>query len=207
MVKINWVPMDDHQNSLEKSAENSGCQFDKLESRRALLKLGAAGLPMMLTLKASAQSALISQLQCFFRPGIRHRIMVNSNGEAWASTTHNVGFNRNRQAWRGDQLDDFILPANSVYFPGPVPNDYIPAPETQPREGRWVYGGWNKVSIGGNSKITPKNYLNGNGDFEFDGTSRALFLALTIQYSESRTNGWPGVSCIISILAYLDTNP
>ena len=197
--------MEDRPDPIIESLNETPCEQDKLASRRNLLKLGAAGLPMVLTLKASARQAAVSQLRCFFNPGARHRIMVNSNGEAWASTSHNVGFNKNRQAWRGDQLDVFILPANSVYFPGPVPNDFIPAPETQPRQGRWVYGGWNKVSIGGNSKITPRNFINGNGDFEFDDSNKALFLALTIQYSDSRSSGWPGVSCILSILAYLDT--
>lgn len=197
--------MEDHQNPIVESLDETPCEQDRLASRRHLLRLGAAGLPMVLTLKASARAAAVSQLRCFFKPVVRHRIMINSNGEAWASTTNNVGFNNNRQAWRGDQLDDFILPANSVYFPGPMPSDYIPAPETQPRQGRWVYGGWNKVSIGGNSKITPRNYINSSGDFEYDGSNKALFVALTIQYADGRTSGWPGVSCIISILAYLDT--
>lgn len=197
--------MENRQDPIIESLEETTCEQDKLASRRTLLKLGAAGLPMVLTLKASARQAAISQLQCFFRPGTRHRIMVKSTGEAWASTTNNVGFNNNRQAWRGDHLDDFILPMNSVYFPGPVPSSYIPGPETQPRQGRWVYGGWAKYTVGGNNKITPRDYINGNGDFDFDGSDKALFLSLTIQYADSRSSGWPGVSCIISILNYLDT--
>lgn len=199
------MPVDDDQNVTVHSLDETDCEQKKRVDRRNLLRLGAAGLPMVLTLKASARQAAVSQLRCFFRPGTRHRIMVNSDGEAWSSTSLNVGFSNNRQAWRGDQLDTFLASASTVYFPGPVPSDYIPAPETQPRQGRWVYGGWNKFTVGANNKITPRNYINSNGDFEYDGTSRALFVALTIQYSESRSSGWPGVSCILSILAYLDT--
>jgi len=199
------MPVNDDQNLIVQSLDESKSAQEKLASRRNLLRMGAAGLPMVLTLKASARQAALSQLQCFFRLPSRYRIMVNSNGEAWASTTNNVGFNNNRQAWRGDQLDDFILPANSVHFPAGVPAVYIPAPETQPRQGRWVYGGWAKYSISNNAKITPRNYINSNDEFEFNGSNKELFVALTIQYADGRTSGWPGVSCIISILAYLDT--
>jgi len=199
------MPVNDDQKLIIQPLDEPSSAQEKLSSRRSLLRMGAAGLPMVLTLKASARQAAISQLQCFFKPGTRHRIMINSDGEAWSSTTKNVGFSNNRQAWRGDQLDTFLLPANSVYFPGPVPSEYIPAPETQPREGRWVYGGWAKVNVGGNLTIRPKNYFSTNGDFVSDGSNRALFVALTIQYADGRSSGWPGVSCIISILAYLET--
>ena len=72
----------------------------KRSNRREILRLGAAGMPMVLTLKASAQQAVISQLQCAFRVPERVRVMVNAEGTAWASTTHNVRFSNRRNAFR-----------------------------------------------------------------------------------------------------------
>jgi len=196
--------MNDHQNSLEKSAENNGCQSDRLESRRTLLKLGAAGLPMLLTLKASAQSVQVSQLSCFFRLPARVRIMVNTVGDAWSSTTHNVRYNRRRGAWRKDDLEEFIRPENSIHFPGGAPASYRPATCNTATSGNWVYCGWSKYTINNNAKITPRNYINGSNEFETDGSKKALYVALSVQYADNRSTGWPGISCIVSILTYLD---
>ncbi len=197
--------MEDRQNSSVQLLENKSGEQDKLADRRALLKLGAAGLPMMLTLKASAQSAAISQIQCFFRLPSRVRIMVNTAGDAWTSTTHNVRYSRRRSAWRKDDLEEFLLPANSVHFPGGAPASYRPASCSTPSQGNWVYCGWSKYTINNNAKITPRNYINGNDEFETDGSKKALYVALSVQYADSRSTGWPGISCIVSILAYLDT--
>lgn len=197
--------MEDRQNSPVQLLESKNGKRDKLADRRALLKLGAAGLPMMLTLKASARQAAISQLSCFFRLPSRVRIMVNTNGEAWSSTTHNVRFSRRRQAWRKDDLDEFLLPANSVYFPGGVPTVYRPGTCSTPPSGNWIYCGWNKFSVGNNAKITPANFINSNDEFEYDGSNKGLYVALSVQYSAGRSSGWPGISCVISILTYLDT--
>ena len=196
--------MEDRQNPPVQLLENKGGQRNKLADRRALLKLGAAGLPMMLTLKASAQSAAVSQLSCFFRLPSRVRIMVKTNGNAWASTTHNVRFNKRRQAWRKDDLDEFLLPQNSVKFTGGVPSVYRPSSCNTPSDANWVYCGWNKFSVGNNAKITPANFINSNDEFEFTGSNKGLYVALTIQYSTHSSSGWPGVSCIVSILNYLD---
>lgn len=197
--------MEKQKNDLVQSVDDKTCKQDTLANRRNLLKLGAAGLPMMLTLKASARAAAVSQLQCFFRLPARYRIMVNTNGEAWASTTHNVRYNKNRGAWRKDDLDAFLLPGNSVHFPAGVPAVYRPGTCNTPPQGNWVYCGWNKFSVGNNAKITPRNYINSNDEFEFNGSNKELFVALTIQYADGRTSGWPGISCVISILNYLDT--
>lgn len=179
----------------------------KLKDRRELLRLGAAGLPMMITLKASAQQAAISQLQCFFRLPERVRVMVNSDGDAWASTTHNVRFNRRRQAYRRDDLEEFLRPGNSTRFNGGVPNGYRPsACTTAPDpDSNWIDCGWNKFTIGRNAKITPANYLSGSG-WQLSG-DKGLYMALTLQYAESGASGnWPGVSCVVSILNYLGQN-
>ena len=197
--------MEDHQNISVKPLENNDGAQDKRADRRSLLKMGAAGLPMLMTLSSSAQGAVASQLNCFFRLPARVRIMVDENGNAWSSTTHNVRFNKRRQAWRKDDLDEFLLPGNSEAFTGGVPSMYVPAVCNTPPQGNWVYCGWNKYNIGNNQKITPKNYINNNDEFEFDGSNKGLYVALSIQYASQSTSGWPGVSCVISILNYLDT--
>lgn len=182
----------------EKQKDNGS----KLEARRQVLKLGAAGLPMLITLKASAQQAAVSQLQCFFRLPERVRIMVNAEGEAWSSTTHNVRFNRRRQAYRKEDLDEFLRPGNSIRFTGGVPSQYRPMACSTPPEGNWVTCGWNKFTIGRNAKITPADYLVGNS-WQVSG-DKGLYVALTLQYASTSSAGaWPGISCIASILTYL----
>lgn len=179
----------------------------KLKDRRELLRLGAAGLPMMLTLKASAQQAAVSQLQCFFRLPERVRVMVNADGDAWSSTTHNVRFNRRRQAYRRDDLEEFLKPGNSIRFNGGVPNGYRPSScsEAPDPDSNWIGCGWNKFTIGRNTKITPADYLVSNS-WQLSG-DEGLYMALTIQYAEAGASGaWPGVSCVVSILNYLGQN-
>lgn len=200
------MPVEEQQNDIIHAVEGKSCEQKKLADRRNLLRLGAAGLPMVLTLKASARQAAISQLRCEFRLPARYRIMVDDTGAAWASTTLNVRFNNNRQAWRKDDLTAFLSAGDTVSFPaGSAPAAYRPASCNTPDQGNWVYCSWAKYSIGNNARIVPRNYINSNGDFEFNGSNKELFVALTIEYSDSRSSGWPGVSCIISILNYLDT--
>ncbi len=182
-------------------------ESSRSRDRRELLRLGVAGLPMMITLKASAQQAAVSQLQCFFRLPERVRVMVNADGDAWASTTHNVRFSRRRQAYRRDDLEEFLQPGNSTRFMGGVPSGYRPSSCSNPPdpESNWIDCGWNKFSIGRNAKITPANYLVGSS-WQLSG-NKGLYLALTLQYAQAGANGgWPGVSCVVSILNYLGQN-
>ena len=168
------------------------------------MRLGAAGMPMVLTLKASAQQAVISQLQCAFRVPERVRVMVNAEGTAWASTTHNVRFSNRRNAFRRDDLEEFLQPGNSVRFNGGVPPGYRPAfcGEPPDPDSNWIECGWNKFNIRANLNIRPADYLD-NGTFRLSG-NRGLYLALTLQYaSQGASSGWPGVSCVASILTYL----
>jgi hypothetical protein len=57
------------------------------------------------------------------------------------------------------------------------------------------------------SEITPGNFTNGGSGWSIGGTSNAeLYIALSLQYEESHgVNGsWPGISCIVSIINYLN---
>lgn len=51
--------------------------------RRRILKLGAAGLPMMMTVPVGAQSLLVSQLQCLLDIPSNWLILVDKKGRAW----------------------------------------------------------------------------------------------------------------------------
>ena len=52
-------------------------------NRRKLLQLGAVGMPMMFTLRASAQSAVVSALQCTITIPDSWVILVDDSGAAW----------------------------------------------------------------------------------------------------------------------------
>lgn len=97
----------------------------RLSDRRHLLKMGAAGLPMVLTLKASAQQVVISQLQCVFALPRRVRILVNCDGAAWVGSRR-VRY-RNGQGWRVSDLVRFKDEADFVFPSGTVPNSYRPS--------------------------------------------------------------------------------
>jgi len=56
---------------------------DFLARRRQLLKLGAAGVPMVLTLKASATQPIHSALDCAFVIHNKVKILVDADGKAW----------------------------------------------------------------------------------------------------------------------------
>ena len=191
------------------SSDNNKPSDDKTRAdRREILRLGLAGMPMMLTLKASAQQAVVSQLQCAFRVPERLRVMVSADGTAWASTTHNVRFSNRRQAFRAEDLNEFISPGNSTRFDGGVPEVYRPQACATPPDpdSDWVDCGWNKFTIGRNLQITPADYLS-NGTFQINGDEQGLYLALTLQYaSQTSSANWPGLSCVVSILNYLGQN-
>lgn len=107
-----------------KNSPLSQAESEKLEARRRLLKLGGAGLPMVLTLKASATEVLVSQLQCVIRLPSRMRILVDSDGAAW------VGSRRiEKHRTKGFKIADiqrFKQEADYVFPSGSVPNQYVP---------------------------------------------------------------------------------
>ena len=79
---------------------------------------------MVLTLKASAQQVLVSQLQCAFVLPARVRILVNCDGAAWVGS-RSVQY-RNGQGWRVSHLVRFKDEADYVFPAGTVPNGYRP---------------------------------------------------------------------------------
>jgi len=95
-----------------------------LEQRRQLLKLGAAGMPMVLTLRASAQQAVISQLRCAITVPNSFKILVDDAGAAW------VGSGSIAQTSSGNYKDKDIIAfqesANFIFPEGSVAASYRP---------------------------------------------------------------------------------
>jgi len=95
-----------------------------LAQRRQLLKLGAAGMPMVLTLRASAQQAVISQLRCAITVPDSFKILVDDAGAAW------VGSGKINQTKSGGYKTKDVIKfqenANFVFPEGSVPASYRP---------------------------------------------------------------------------------
>lgn len=96
-------------------------------ARRQLLRLGAAGMPMVLTLKASAREVLVSQLRCVIVMPSRRRILIDSNGNAWIGT-RDIDY-RNGKGFKGSDIRKFKDHSETVYFGsvGSDLSDYIPS--------------------------------------------------------------------------------
>ena len=57
----------------------------------------------------------------------------------------------------------------------------------------------------GNSSISPGDYVNGSS-WNLPGNDLGLYVSLSLSYADSYgdTGGWPGISCIVSIVNYLN---
>lgn len=227
----------------------------RLSDRRQLLKLGAAGLPMVLTLRASAQQTLVSQLQCVFKLPSRVRILVDCDGRAWVGSRR-VQY-RSGQGWRVSHIIRFKDEASYVFPSGTVPSSYRPTacPEEvcdadddddngnsynrnaiseldallnnpmpanaseianySANAGRsddddddcdpdWQDNGYALYTLSKNTEIMPSDHL-GNGGWNPSGDAEGLYIVLSLTYANSYGNqgGWPGISCVASILTYL----
>lgn len=80
---------------------------------------------MVLTLKASAQQVVISQLQCVFTLPRRVRILVHCDGRAWVGSRR-VRY-RNGKGWKVSDLTRFKDEADYVFPSGTVPSSYRPS--------------------------------------------------------------------------------
>lgn len=176
------------------------------DQRRKLLQMGAAGLPMVLTLRASASEALISQLQCLFTvKNNRRRILVDDDGRAWVG---NKFIKQGPNGLKASHITRFINNAKTYFTSGTAPNSYRPAGGCQPNNNpNWTNCGYSYYDLGKNHEITPSDYLTSGGNWNLSGND-GLYLSLSITYADSVGNDgvWPGISCIVSILTYLDLN-
>ncbi len=232
----------------------------KLSDRRQLLRLGAAGLPMVLTLKASAQQAVISQLQCIIKMPLRLRFLVDCDGAVWVGTRF-IRY-ENGKGWKVSHITRFknnasqIFPAGaaaSAFRPVDCPavvcddddddggknndgdytgggnglseldrllNSGVPSNASEIAsysnsrskdddddddcDPDWQDSGYAFYQINKNTEITPGEIINGTGSANNE--AQALFVSLSVKYSQDLEgqSSWPGISCIVSILNYLN---
>lgn len=105
--------------------------------RRQLLRMGAAGMPMVLTLRASASQALISQLQCVFVIPAKTKILVGDRGQAWVGTGRLRNYS---QGLKLSEIEDFKASATYHFQDNTVSESYRPeACEANQCESNW-YG-------------------------------------------------------------------
>ena len=91
-------------------------------NRRKLLQLGAVGMPMMFTLRASAQSAVVSALQCTIDIPSDWVILVDSDGAAWVG---DMDWNSNKELTQ--KVVDDLKEDSSFEFPaGAVDEQFRP---------------------------------------------------------------------------------
>ncbi|WP_155859947.1 hypothetical protein [Kordiimonas gwangyangensis] len=97
---------------------------DFLERRRQLLKMGAAGMPMILTLKASANQTIHSALDCEFILTSAVNILVDHEGRVWVgeSTIQQNGAGKLKTS----DIQSFKDNADFVFPSGTAPDDFIP---------------------------------------------------------------------------------
>lgn len=162
---------------------------DRIEARRQFLKLGAAGLPMVITARAGAQQAVISQLRCAITLQSRMRILVDQNGAAWAGS-RNVNLNRNNSITRFKNQADFVYPNDTV------PSGYRPTGNDD----------YSLYLYSRGLEINPDQHLDGNYNWNYQSNEEGLYVALSVYYAENQGNNgaWPGISCIVSILTYIN---
>ncbi len=237
-------------------SESETSEDSRIAERRQLLMLGAAGLPMMLTLKASAQQALVSQLTCSITLPKRVRILVDCDGRAWVGT-RNIQY-KNGKGFKVADIVKFKDKATYAFPAGDVPNYWLPdnCPieecsnddddddddfdyETASAElddlmrtslpsqadgialasirmgdddddddcdEDWIDSGYAFYKLSKNSTILPVDHTSGTG-WSPQANKQGLFIALSLVY-ESRHGdapGWPGISCIVSIINYFGT--
>lgn len=233
-------------------------EFRRIAERRHLLMLGAAGLPMMLTMKASAREVLISQLTCTVKLPRRMRILVDCDGVAWVGTK-NIQY-KNGKGFKVAHITRFKDNASYQFPAGTVPNDWRPdvcpieecnndddddddydydyasasaeldelmrASMSDQADGimlaaarkgddddddddcdeDWIDSGYAFYNISKNTVITPADHISGNS-WNVQNNNNGLYIVLSLAYESSHGNtaGWPGISCIFSILTYLQT--
>ena len=197
---------------MSESSKSSSKSTEYQASRRTILSLAAGGLPMVLTMKASARQAVNSALTCAFRLDSRYRVLVDHNGNAWANPTNlNINYRADRGGYRIDHIDRFKNDSNTIQITGGIsspsflPNACpvgVPAPNDNRQDCGFLV--WRT-----NRNIDPSDFLNGTetgfvNDF-IGGSNPNSQPGIYVELSQALHNGgvssgWPGISCITSII-------
>jgi len=78
------MPEGEHPNPSPpvRAVDHASAAESRLQARRQMLRMGAVGLPMMLTMRASAQS-VVSQLQCTIEIPRNYNALIDADGAVW----------------------------------------------------------------------------------------------------------------------------
>lgn len=136
-----------------------------IERRRQLLKLGAAGVPMVLTLKASATQPVHSALDCAFVIPEKVTILVDVDGKAWVG---DGSIQEKQGEYKTKDVDDFKQNADYVFGEGTVPERYRPdgcstgGGDDDSGDDDGGHGGWGGDDSGGDDDDS--GWHSGSGD-------------------------------------------
>jgi hypothetical protein len=215
----------------------SDSQRRQLERRR-VLQLGIAGMPMMLSMRASAQSFAHSALDCTITIPAGLIILVNDEGAAWVTDRVNLGNGRLTQG----RINRIQRRAQYSFSDGTVPDQFrppgCPVDEDEldddddrddddddrddddrdddanldglsPRERRRrreerLACQYALFAFSGNTTFEPGRFVTPSGEFNVSGAT-GLYLVLAARFADQGANsGFPGVSCLVSILDYVN---
>lgn len=187
-------------------SDDQGLKTNQIEKkhmeRRRVLQLGIAGMPMMLSMRASAQSFANSALDCTVTIPADLLILVHEDGRAWITDLVRPFV----------VSDPFQLTLNLInriqnntqysFVAGSVPREYLP-----------MNGGIVDLTgqyalyrfPSGATTIEPGTMIDAKGNFNVGGAV-GLYLALTVRSIEQGDSRGrlPGASCVISILDYVN---
>jgi hypothetical protein len=184
------------------SSDDQNLKTDQVNKRhmerRQVLRLGVAGMPMMLSMRASAQSFANSALDCTITIPADLSILVHRDGRAWVTDRVNIGNGRltNRRVRRIQRRAQYFFPS------GTVPDQYRETTCTD--VSNFFLCQFALYTYRGGLTFEPGRLVNASGDFTISGTT-GLYLALTVRSTDSDGRGrMPGASCVISILDYVN---
>ena len=186
------------------STEDNKTRFR--DQRRQLLRLGAAGMPMVLTLGAGASGGpLISQLQCVITLPGSIRILVDDDGAAWVG---NGDIKKKKGKYKSKDINNFKQNADFSFPDNSAPNQFRPSSCSGDSDGDGDGDSssscYELYSLDAYQLITPGDYVDVNGDWNLGSDSASLYVALSARQADlSPNSSWPGISCIVSILNYL----
>ncbi len=176
-----------------------------MEQRRQLLRLGAAGMPMVLTLRAGASGPLISQLQCVVTIPGSLRILVDGSGSAWVG---NGNLKQKKGKYKSKDINNFKSNADYTFPNNSAPSQFRPSGCSTGDDDDDDNSCYELYSLDAYQLITPGDYVDINGNWNLNSDSASLYIALSARHADlSPSDGsWPGISCIVSILNYLGQN-
>ncbi len=172
--------------------------------RRDLLKLGAAGLPMVMTASTPSFGSAVSALNCSVTVSSGMRMLITSTGRVLFSPDQSaptkvsnglVKFTHKRDR------QDFFQNAEHRLSAGSVPEIFRPSYNHKGKSRNTL------VDLAPGTVLNFMNYVDpSTGEFIFtNGSSSAeAYVAVLVAYEDQNgiSGGIPGISCLISIINF-----